>query len=135
MLMNTCAIWAEVSHICCNVHGAPLLPLQLAGHLIYFLFSCWAKQCMKTCSLLQRSPPSDCLTQDRVCTCPTSKHLLLPCCLLFIDCRHGDLKAGNVLLQASTTVSRGGSMEQKQALLKVWTAAGCLPLVAKVAGV
>jgi serine/threonine protein kinase len=53
----------------------------------------------------------------------------LPC----MSCRHGDLKAGNVLLQASTGVGRAGSGAQQQELLRVWTQAGCLPLTAKVA--
>jgi hypothetical protein len=53
----------------------------------------------------------------------------LPC----MSCRHGDLKAGNVLLLASTGVGRAGSGAQQQELLRVWTQAGCLPLTAKVA--
>lgn len=42
-------------------------------------------------------------------------------------CRHGDLKAGNVLLQASTTASRAGSMQEQQTLLQVWSAVSQLP--------
>jgi hypothetical protein len=33
--------------------------------------------------------------------------------------RHGDLKAGNVLLQGSTSACRAGSMQQQETLLQV----------------
>jgi len=49
-------------------------------------------------------------------------------------CRHGDLKAGNVLLQANTDVSSAAPGGFGQDVLEVWMAAGCVPLTGKVAG-
>jgi hypothetical protein len=51
--------------------------------------------------------------------CPADSCPMLPGMLSAVcPCRHGDLKAGNVLLQATAGVSRG-TTEQKHALLQV----------------
>lgn len=81
-------------------------------------------------------PPADaavCASQQ-CCLSDVCCPICLPALPFPSACRHGDLKAGNVLLQASTGISRAAvSMDQQQKLLRVWTEAGCLPLVAKVA--
>jgi serine/threonine protein kinase len=57
--------------------------------------------------------------------------------LLVCDLRHGDLKAGNVLLTAASIASSAqqhrGSEDQGTATALAWMQAGCLPLTAKVA--
>lgn len=85
---------------------------------------------------------------DYFCSIPTVKHLITrfvphPTGLTGSDfaptaspCRHGDLKAGNVLLTAGSITSpgqRGGSDEEQQRAAEVWAQAGSLPLTAKVA--
>ena len=96
---------------------APVSGLMCASRLQL----CWPKAQLSACCV---APAVTLICLPAVC-CPVS---FLPAC------RHGDLKAGNVLLQASTGISRAAvSMDQQQKLLRVWTEAGCLPLVAKVA--
>jgi serine/threonine protein kinase len=58
-------------------------------------------------------------------------------CLLLFVCRHGDLKAGNVLLTAGSIANAVQNCccdeHDEQSAAEVWVQAGSLPLTAKVA--
>jgi serine/threonine protein kinase len=57
--------------------------------------------------------------------------------VLLLMCRHGDLKAGNVLLTAASITNAGQHCccdeHDEQSAAEVWAQAGSLPLIAKVA--
>mgnify|MGYP001806919092 CR=1 FL=1 len=70
----------------------------------------------------------------RLCGIPQDCTAVLTQLLFGTLCRHGDLKAGNVLLTVNPSPGNGdGCPDHSEKCVEVWTAAGSQPLSAKVA--